>query len=397
MGQPFENVRILDFTRFVAGPFGTYQLALLGADVIKIEPPGGEDTRVTPTGEEWVKRKLSPSWLGLNANKRSIVLDLRKPEAVEIVKRLVPSTDVVWENFRPGVMDRLGIGYEVLAAINPRLIYAAVSGFGRTGPERGTAAFDGKIQALSGIMSITGHEETGPTRVGFAASDIIAGMTAAFAVSSALYQRTHTGKGQLVDVAMLDASLNFMAQQVAEYTVGGFRHGLAGNQAVSRKPTGNMFKTKRGGLLLAVVTERQYTDLMRGLGRADALDDPRFADWPSRAAHAAELREVIESALADKDAREWEAILTEAGVPCSAVWRIGEVVEHPQLKHRGFLQTVDSEYGPLALPGPGFRLAHGNGKVHRAPPAVAQDAEAILAEAGYTQAEIARLRADAVI
>ncbi len=197
MGQPFENVRILDFTRFVAGPFGTYQLALLGADVIKIEPPGGEETRLTPTGEEWVKRKLSPSWLGLNADKRSIVLDLRQPQAIEIIKRLVPTADVVWENFRPGVMDRLGIGYETLAAINPLLIYAAVSGFGRSGPERGTAAFDGKIQALSGIMSITGHEETGPTRVGFAASDIIAGMTAAFAVASAPISARIPGRASL--------------------------------------------------------------------------------------------------------------------------------------------------------------------------------------------------------
>ncbi len=158
-----------------------------------------------------------------------------------------------------------------------------------------------------------------------------------------------------------------------------------------------MFKTRDGGLLLAVVTERQYTDLMRALGRADALNDPRFADWASRGAHAAELREIIEAALVDKDARSWEAILTEAGVPCSAVWQIGEVVEHPQLKHRGFLQTVDSQFGPMALPGPAFKLAHGNGGVHRAPPTVAQDTEAILAEAGYTQAEIARLRADAVI
>ena len=221
MTKPFAGVRILDFTRYLAGPYGTYQLALLGADVIKIESQEGDETRISPADRAWAARKMAPSFLSMNGNKRSITLDLRKPEAVEIVKRLVAGADVVWENFRGGVMDRLGLGYEALSAVNPRLIYCAVSGFGRTGPERATAAFDGKLQAMSGIMSITGEPERGPTRAGFAICDTIGGMTAALAVSSALYQRTHTGRGQLVDVAMLDAALAFLAGPVSEYTVAG--------------------------------------------------------------------------------------------------------------------------------------------------------------------------------
>ena len=178
MTKPFAGVRILDFTRYLAGPYGTYQLALLGADVVKIESREGDETRGQLADPVWAERKMAPSFLAVNGNKRSITLDLRRPEAVEVVMRLVVDADVVWENFRGGVMDRLGLGYEVLAAINPRLIYCAVSGFGRTGPERATAAFDGKLQAMSGIMSITGKPASGPTRAGFALCDTIGGMTA---------------------------------------------------------------------------------------------------------------------------------------------------------------------------------------------------------------------------
>jgi crotonobetainyl-CoA:carnitine CoA-transferase CaiB-like acyl-CoA transferase len=227
--KPFAGIRILDFTRYLAGPFGTYQLALLGAEVIKIEPKSGDEMRFTQLSPEWTAKGLGPSFLGINANKRSLTLDLTKPKAVEIVKKLAERADVVWENFRPGVMERFGLGYEVLRGVNPRLIYCAISGFGQEGPERGTAAFDGKLQAMSGIMSITGHADKGPTRAGFALCDTIAGMTSAFAVASALFQRSHTGLGQFVDVAMLDAALSFLSPQIAEYTVTGHKHRQYGN------------------------------------------------------------------------------------------------------------------------------------------------------------------------
>ena len=397
MAQPFEGVRILDFTRYVAGPYGTYQFALLGADVIKVEPPGGEESRRSPVGPEWSARGMAPAWQAMNANKRSLTLDLRQPGAVEVVHRLVEKADIVWENFRPGVMDRLGIGYDALRAINPTLIYAAVSGFGQDGPERGTAAFDGKIQALSGIMSLTGHAESGPTRAGFALSDTIGGMTAAFAVSSALFQRTHTGLGQFVDVAMFDASIGFLGQQMCEYTLAGKRHGQLGNLSPSGKVTGDLFAAGSGSVLLAVMTEKQFQTLMRTLGRADALDDPRFADWESRTANVAALRTMIEGALASADATTWERRLTEADVPCSTIWSLPEVAEHPQLAHRDVLQTVDSPHGPLRLMGSAFRLAHGGSRVHSPPPALGADTDAILAEAGYPLAEVARLRAEAAI
>ena len=395
--KPFAGVRILDFTRYLAGPYGTYQLALLGADVIKIESREGDETRGQLADRTWAERKMAPSFLAVNGNKRSLTLDLRKKEAIDIVKRLVVSADVVWENFRGGVMDRLGLGYEELAAINPRLIYCSVSGFGRTGPERTTAAFDGKLQAMSGIMSITGEPAHGPTRAGFAICDTIGGMTAALAVASALFQRTHTGRGQLVDVAMLDAALAFIPGPVSEYTVAGIEQKQIGNGSVSRKPTANRYRTRDGFLVLAVLTEKQFVSLMRALGRADTLDDPRFKDWPSRTAHEPALREIIEGALATDDARSWEARLTEADVPCGSIWKVHEIVGHPQLEHRDVLQTIDSRYGPMRLVGAGFRLEHGSPGIDREPPTLGEHSDQVLAEAGYAADEIARLRRDGVV
>ncbi len=397
MSKPFAGVRILDFTRYLAGPYGTFQLALLGAEVVKIESREGDETRGQLADRMWADRKMAPSFLAVNGNKRSITLDLRRPEAVAIVKRLVVGVDVVWENFRGGVMDRLGLGYASLAALNPRLIYCAVSGFGQTGPERTTAAFDGKLQAMSGIMSITGEPASGPTRAGFALCDTIGGMTAALAVASALYQRTHTGRGQLVDVAMLDAALAFIPGPVSEYTVAGIEQRQIGNGSVSRKPTANRFRARGGFIVLAVLTEKQFASLLRALGRADALDDPRFKDWPARTANEPALREIIEAALATDDPATWEARLTAADVPCASIWTIDQIVRHPQLESRDVLQTIDSRYGPMRLVGAGFRLAHGGPGLDREPPTLGEHTDEILGEAGYAAPEIEQLRRDGVI
>lgn len=397
MSQPFSNVRILDFTHFLAGPFGTAQFALFGADVVKIEPPGGDDTRTTTVDRKRAAEKMAPAFMAVNSNKRSIVLDLAKPAAVDVVKRLVRDADVVWENFRPGVMTRLGIGYETLSAINPELIYCALSGFGQEGPERDTAAFDGKIQAMSGIMSITGDPAGGPMRTGFAACDLIGGMTSAFAVASALYQRTHTGKGQYIDVSLLDATLNFLGTQLCEYTLTGLRQGQFGNLSVSRKVTAHRFKAGDGYLVLAVLTDRHFGNLMRALGREDMLADPRFRDWFSRAEHEPALRAAIEGAMRQGTAKSWERRLTAADVPCATVHTISEIVDHPQLAYRAVVQSVETDEGSLRLAGPAFKLAHGSGGIRRAAPRLGQDTWDLLREAGFDEAELARMREEGAV
>jgi len=395
--RPFEGIKILDFTQVLAGPYASYQLALLGAEIIKVERREGEDMRRTPLSREWAERGLAPGWQAINGNKKSLTLDLARPEAIAIVKKLAVEADVVMENFRPGVMDKLGIGYAVLSEINPKLIYCAISGFGQTGPERASPGYDGKIQALSGIMAITGHEETGPTRAGFAVCDVLTGSTAAFGVSSALFQRSRTGKGQLVDVSMLEATLAFLAGQVADYSVAGHRQKLSGNQAVSRKPTANLFKAGEGYLLLAVNNEKQYIALMTALGRDGTFGDPRFADWFSRQENEPALRAIIEGALAARSARDWEKILEAAGAPCASIWAIEEVIDHPQIAARGALQEIDTPYGRLRFAGSGFRLAHGGGRLDTMAPALGAHTDEVLGALGFDASAIADLRAREVI
>jgi crotonobetainyl-CoA:carnitine CoA-transferase CaiB-like acyl-CoA transferase len=301
------------------------------------------------------------------------------------------------ENFRPGVMDKLGIGYLSLQAINPQIIYCAVSGFGQDGPERTTAAYDGKIQAMSGIMSVTGHPETGPTRAGFAVCDAIGGMTAAFAISSALYQRTHTQRGQFIDVAMLDASLSFLCAYVTDYTVGGHIQRQSGNRAQSRLPTADVFRVKNGYILLPVNNEKQFAALAKAIERPELISDHRFRSWPARLANETALRSTIENALAQADEKTWEARLSNADVPCSRVWTIPEIVAHPQVAARGVLQSIDSRYGTMVLVGTGFKLAHGGGSVETAPGLPGENSEAILADVEYTNAEIAAFRREGVV
>ena len=246
-------------------------------------------------------------------------------------------------------------------------------------------------------MSITGHEDKGPTRAGFALCDTIGGMTAAFAVASALFQRSHTGEGQFVDVAMLDAALAFIAPQIAEYTVTGQKHRQFGNLSSTGKVTGNRFKAGEGDLMLAVMTEKQFSSLMTRAGPPDALADPRFADWPSRNENEPALRAIIEEALAGDSARNWEKRLTEADVPCAAIWPISEIVHHPQLTYREVMQEIEAPYGDLHLAGSGFRLEHDGGGIDRPPPLLGEHTDEILAEAGYTEGDIAAFHAEGVV
>jgi crotonobetainyl-CoA:carnitine CoA-transferase CaiB-like acyl-CoA transferase len=402
MTRPFEGIKVLDFTQVLAGPYATFQFAMMGADVVKVERREGEDLRYLDMRRTEISNKLReqglvPRWQAVNTGKRSLTLDLQKPEAVDIIKRLAAKADVVAENFRPGVMDKLGIGYAALSAINPRVIYCAISAFGQTGPERLGPGYDGKIQAMSGLMSMTGHEATGPTRAGFAVCDIIAGSTAALGIASALHQRHQTGRGQLVDVSMLEATLAFLSSEVAELTMTGVKPGLLGNRSVSLVPTADLFKTGEGFILLAVIFERQVAALMKALGRLEVLRDPRFKDDMARMANVAALREIIEEALAAKPAREWEKILNDAGAPCASIWTLEEVVDHPQLAARNAMHELETSEGRVRLAGLGFKLAHGEGKVDRAAPRLSAHTEEVLAEAGFSPTEIERLRKAAVV
>ncbi|HYD05824.1 MAG TPA: CoA transferase [Reyranella sp.] len=397
MSKPFAGVKILDFTRVLAGPYASYQLALLGADVIKIESREGDDMRYGNRANEWEKRGLAAPWVAVNGNKRSVTMDLKQPKAIEVIKRLVPKVDVVMENFRPGVMDKLGIGYETLRAINPRLIYAAVSGFGQVGPDKATAAFDGMIQAMSGLMSITGFPANGPTRVGFAGADVMSGFTAAFGVASALYQRTHTGKGQLVDVAMIDAVTGFLAQQFTEHLMTGRVHEQAQNLSVTRKPTGNLFKTRDGWMVLAVMTDPQYQRLMKQLGREDALPDPKFKDWPTRIANNTALHQIVEAAMKQRSSAEWADIFARNDIPAGRVLSIPETVKLDHYSRRTILQTVETEHGPITVVGSGFRMEHDGGSIDRPPARLGEHTDEVLGEAGYSAAEIAEMRKQAIV
>ncbi len=397
MSKPFAGVKILDFTRVLAGPYGSYQLALLGADVIKVESRDGDDMRYGNRANDWEKRGMAAPWVSVNAGKRSITLDLKKSKAIEAIKRLVGKSDVVMENFRPGVMDGLGIGYDTLRTINPKLIYCAVSGFGRVGPDAKTAAFDGMIQAMSGLMSITGFENNGPTRVGFAGADVMSGATAAFGVASALFQRTHTGKGQLVDVAMIDAVMGYLAQQFTEHLMTGRVHGQSANLSVTRKPTGDLYKTRDGWMVLAVMTEPQFQRLMKVLGREDALADPRFVDWPKRIDNNTALHDIVEAAMKKETSATWAERFAKSDVPAGRVLTIPETAQLDLMQHRTVLQSVDTPHGPIKVVGSGFRLEHGGGSVDRPPASLGQHTDEVLGEAGYSATEIAEMRTDKVV
>ncbi|MEM7189743.1 MAG: CoA transferase [Pseudomonadota bacterium] len=395
--KPFAGIKVLDFTQVFAGPFATYQLALLGADVIKVERQDGENMRRAPGAPDWAEKNMAPTWCAVNAGKRNLALDLKHPKASGIIHKLAADADIVAENFRPGVMDRLGIGYKALSEINPRLIYCAMTGFGQEGPYRDAPSYDGRIQATSGIMSITGHEDSVPTRAGFAVCDALTGMTGAFAMSAALAQRALTGKGQFIDVAMLDATLTFLSPTVCEYTLAGKKQGRFGNQAVSRIPTANLFACKGGHILLAVNTEAQFHSLLQEIGLLEMLDDARFADWPARIENEPAMRALIEEALSVADAETWEVRLAGAGAPASRINSLDQAVAHPQLDHRDVLQQINTDHGPMTLIGSGFKLSHGGGSVDRPPAELGADTREILQDLEVSAEEISQLAADGAI
>jgi CoA:oxalate CoA-transferase len=335
------GIRVLDLTNVLAGPYCAYQLALLGADVIKVEQPGSGDlARQLGASPDLNKAGMGASFLAQNAGKRSIALDLKNETDRERFLDLVATADALVENFRPGVMARLGLGYERLKDVRPGLVYCAISGFGQTGPMRDNPAYDQIIQGLSGVMSITGTQETAPLRVGYPVCDTIGGLAGAFAIVSALLRQKTTGEGAFLDVSMLEATLSAMGWPVSNFLTVGFEPKPMGNENMTAAPSGT-FRTGDGLLNIAANKQEQFVTLCGLIGRPELADDPRFAERETRKKNRADLNAAIEDALAVRPAAVWEETFNRAGVPAGRVLGIPEVLEEPQLAGREMTKRFD--------------------------------------------------------
>jgi len=402
VSQAFRGIRVLDFSQVLAGPFCTQQLALLGADVIKIEEPGsGDQARGIMADNDIGRIGMSPYFLAMNANKRSMTLDLKHPRAKEVLARLAQGADVVVQNFRPGVLARLGFGYEAVKAIKPDIVYCSISGYGQEGPYSTAPAYDGAVQAISGIMDATGHPGGAPTRVGTPVVDLSTAIMAAFAISTALFRRATTGEGQHVDVAMLDTTLALMSPLVSVLLNTGQSPERLGNGSPAYVPTADSFPVGQGGaILMSALTEKQWQSLCGALGRQDLMADPRFATLDGRRANASALREVLVAAFAADTAQNWEKRLAAAGVPAAPIQPLSETLAHPQLPWRNIVSRLPGAPGidrEIALIGSGFTAGADGPAVATPPPAKGQHTADVLSEAGYAAGEIAALRHEGVV
>ena len=398
--KAFEGYRVLDLTHVLAGPFSTYQLAVLGAEVIKIEPPGEPDmVREHGEVEELNHRGLGTFFQTQGANKKALSLNLKTERGRDIFKRLADTADVVVENYRAGALASMGLGYEDLAETNPSIIYCSMTGFGQTGPKAGHTAFDNVIQAYSGLMATTGTPDTAPTRVGAPVLDYGTGAQAAFAIAAALLRRERTGKGQRLDVSMLDAALMLMSSAVVSSEISGKPPIPHGNSHPSVYAYG-CYPTADGQLMLGVHTARQHERLWRTLGRDDLAAETAALNHKDIQTRYDAHRPVLETTLLTRPATEWEALLAEAGVPAARVRTLDEALADPQLEGRAVLQTAKG------FPGLGARVrapvaattwADDGPEIASPPPAHGQHTESILEELGLSPREVAGLRADGVI
>ena len=395
-----SGTRILDLTNVLAGPFCCYQLAQLGADVIKVEVPGNGDlARQLGADPELNRRGMGASFLAQNAGKRSITIDLKSADGKAVFRRLVATADAVVENFRPGVMERLGLDYAALKAIKPDIVYCAISGFGQDGPLKFNPAYDQIIQGLSGVMSVTGDAESAPLRVGYPVADTMGGITAAFAIVSALFHRERSGEGEFIDVSMLESTVAAMGWAVSNWTIAGVRPTPMGNENMTASPSGT-FQTGFGLLNIAANKQQQFEALARLIGRKDLIADPRFAGREDRKTHRAALTAAIEAALAARSAEEWSVALNEHGVPAGEVLDVPAMLEHPQIAARGLLRTFDAVPGvgrPVSVVRSGFRLAGGDPAAPTPPPVLGADTADLLAELGYSPDEAGALRRNGAV
>ena len=383
-----QHLRLLDLSRVRAGPTCVRQFADFGADVIKIESPPGVDPNEGMGGA-----RSGSDFQNLQRNKRAMTLNLKLPAARAVFERLAKTADVVVENYRPDVKFRLGIDYESLARINPRIILASISGFGQDGPYRDRPGFDQIAQGKSGLMSVTGLPGQGPVRVGAAVADVSAGLFAALGIMTALLEREHSGKGQWVQSSLLQAGITLTDFQAARYLKEGEVPPQVGNDHPTSMPT-SAYRTADGHINVAASGEGMWTRLCGAIGREDLLKGPEFAGQPARAENRARLNAEINKALAGKTSAEWIDALNAAGVPCGPIYTMDQVFADPQVRHVGAAVEVESRsLGKFRVVNQAVKLSRTPARVASAAPEVGEHTDEILTELGYSRDEIARLRA----
>ncbi|MDX1432377.1 MAG: CoA transferase [Gammaproteobacteria bacterium] len=386
------DIRVLDLTRARAGPTAVRQLADWGADVIKIELPES----IEPDGTTGAPR-TTPDFQNLQRNKRSLTLNLKEPEGVEIFKRLVERADVVVENFRPGVKDRLGIDYENLSAVNPRLVYASISGFGQSGPYRDRPGFDQVAQGMGGLMSITGLPGQGPVRVGIPVADLCAGLFCALGILTALHERERSGRGQWVHTSLLEAMVFMLDFQAARWLIGGEVPGQAGNDHPTSTPTG-VYETSDGHINIAVGGQRMWRRFCDALEAPGMRDDPGYATNADRLANRPRLTEEINAITRTRSSQDWIGRFAEAGVPSGEILSIDKVFAHPQVEHLGIAAPVESaSRGRMHLVTQAVKLERTPSRLACASPERGEHSDEILAELGLGADEIEQLRRRAVV
>ncbi len=395
MTRPFEGIRIIDITHVLAGPFAAYQLAVLGADVIKVEHPDEPDqSRGSGTDRALNRAQMGTSFLTQGSNKRSITLDLKDERGREVLKRLAARADVLVENYRPGAFAALGLGYDAMAEINPRLVYCSISAFGQDGPRREQTAYDHVIQATSGLMAMTGTEEVNPIKFGAPAVDYATGTMAAFALASALFQRERTGGGQHIDLAMLDVAMILMSSHLTGY----LRNGREPQPHGNKQPfaTNSAYQAKDGLVMLGASNLGQQSRLWQALERPDMIKTDNEAREDDREREAAVLAEIIKT----RTAAEWERFFQARHVPAARVRPMAQALDDPHLAARGVVHHLAGAAGvdgPFAVPLAAFKFAHGGPSIETPPRPLGADTDSVLAELGYGPEEIAALHAARVV